>query len=64
MARGSLFTPFDQGRIYGLHEAGYSQREIAERLNTDKATIGRVLKRLERDPRTPPRRGRPTEASN
>jgi len=63
MARGSLFTPFDQGRIYGLHEAGYSQREIAERLNTDKGTIGRVLKRLERDPRTPPRRGKPTVLS-
>jgi len=63
MARGSLFTPFDQGRIYGLYEAGYSQREIAEKLNTDKGTIGRVLKRLERDPRTPPRRGRPTVLS-
>lgn len=60
MARGKPFTPFEQGVIYGLYKhANWPLQQIATKLNTTKGTISTVITRLEREPKTPPRRGRP-----
>ncbi len=55
-----IFSPFEQGQIYGLHKhAHWPLQRIADALETTKSTVSRIIIRTERLPQTPPRRGRP-----
>ena len=54
------FTPFEKGQIYGLHKHAYwPLQKIATALDTTKGAVSKVITRIEAEPRTPPRRGRP-----
>ena len=54
------FTPFEKGQICGLHKhAHWPLQQIATALDTTKGAISKVITRVEAEPRTPPRRGRP-----
>lgn len=60
MPQRKPFTPFEQGVIYGLHKhANWPLQQIATKLNTTKGAISKLICRVEREPRTPPLRGRP-----
>jgi transposase len=60
MPATKCFTPFEKGQIYGLYKhAHWPLKQIAAALDSTKGAISKVITRLEAEPRTPPRKGRP-----
>ncbi|OQR88201.1 hypothetical protein ACHHYP_07149, partial [Achlya hypogyna] len=58
MGRGPTLAPEEVGRVRGLAEAGFSNREIAARVGRSKGAVAAVLK-TKNDSMTEPM-GRPT----
>ena len=60
MPHTRCFTPFEKGLIYGLHKhAHWPLQRIATAVNSSKGVISRVIARIEAEPHTPQRVGRP-----
>jgi transposase len=54
------FTPFEKGQIYGLHKhAHWPLQRIATALDTTKGAVSKIIHRVESEPQTPTRKGRP-----